>query len=175
MKISKINQSKRSEQNDGRTRENKELRYPVTIWLNGQESKFFFFLSYSFVSSASSSTKLTDREEEWERERMLTPSSSSSTYTTYFWAMSLRACSDTREKNTIAILVLNSPCMNSYHPHIGLLNKKRLSNLSRWWKLIHFLSTLFFLFILLHMTCTLNLRSVLCAIRDGSVINIFYA
>jgi hypothetical protein len=61
-----------------------------------------------------------------------------------FLSHSLRVCSGTREKNTIAMLLLNSPCMNSYHPHVDLLNKKRLSNLSRWWKLIRFLSTLFF-------------------------------
>ncbi len=58
--------------------------------------------------------------------------------------MGLRVCSDTREKNTIAMLVLNSPCMNSYRLQRDLLNKKRLSNLSRWWKLIRFLSSFFF-------------------------------
>jgi hypothetical protein len=57
--MSKINQSKRSKQSDERTRENKELRYPVTNRLNGQESQFFFFLSYSFVYSMAS--KKTDR------------------------------------------------------------------------------------------------------------------
>jgi hypothetical protein len=88
----------------------------------------FFSLIRSFI--VWHQKKLIDRKEERERERGCRhrrPHQVLIQHISELWFVRMFGH---RGENTIAMLVLNSPCMNSHHPHIDLLNKKRLSNLS---------------------------------------------
>ncbi len=77
----------------------------------------FFFLFHSFIGIAPSK-KLKDKKKKKNEKTDADTIVLIKYLYNIFLSYGLRVCSDTREKNTIAVLVLNSPCMNSYHPHI---------------------------------------------------------